>query len=136
MHWVNWLYTIPVRLRSLLMRKRQDAELDEELRDHIQRQIAMRSPHKTKERVKERVTIRKWHFKLVPRPQTLTGPNGSASITNLLDEPVKQDGGYLDKLVLNNVKHMDLPLSTSAPENQRASGPQIWANRTGAFTRR
>ena len=38
MHWVNWLYTIPVRLRSLLMRKRQDAELDEELRDHIQRQ--------------------------------------------------------------------------------------------------
>ena len=38
MHWVNWLYTIPVRLRSLLMRKRQAAELDEELRDHIQRQ--------------------------------------------------------------------------------------------------
>ena len=38
MHWVNWLYTIPARLRSLFMRKRQDAELDEELRDHIQRQ--------------------------------------------------------------------------------------------------
>jgi hypothetical protein len=38
MHWVNWLYTIPVRLRSLLTRKRQNAELDEELRDHIQRQ--------------------------------------------------------------------------------------------------
>lgn len=38
MHWVNWLYTIPVRVRSLLMRKRQDAELDEELRDHIERQ--------------------------------------------------------------------------------------------------
>ena len=38
MHWGNWLYTIPVRLHSLLMRKRQDAELDEELRDHIERQ--------------------------------------------------------------------------------------------------
>jgi len=38
MHWVNWLYTIPVRLRSLFLRKQQDAELDEELRDHIERQ--------------------------------------------------------------------------------------------------
>jgi len=35
----NWLYTIPLRLRSLLLRPRQDAELDEELRDHIERQI-------------------------------------------------------------------------------------------------
>jgi hypothetical protein len=55
--------------------------------------------------------------------------------TNLLDEPVKQDGGLPDKLVLN-IKHMDLPLSTSAPENERVSRPQIWANRTGVFTRR
>lgn len=38
MQWENWLYTIPLRLRSLLLRKRQDAELDEELRDHIERQ--------------------------------------------------------------------------------------------------
>jgi predicted permease len=34
----NWLYTIPLRLRSLLGRHRQDEELDEELRDHIERQ--------------------------------------------------------------------------------------------------
>src|ERR1700684_264940 len=34
----NWLYTIPLRLRSLLVRSRQDEELDEELRDHIERQ--------------------------------------------------------------------------------------------------
>ena len=38
MHWDKWLYTIPVHLRSLLLRKRQDADLDEELRDHIERQ--------------------------------------------------------------------------------------------------
>jgi hypothetical protein len=38
MHWKNWLYTIPVRLRLLLLLKRQDEELDEELRDHIERQ--------------------------------------------------------------------------------------------------
>jgi predicted permease len=35
----NWLYTFPLRLRSLLLRRRRDAELDEELRDHIERQI-------------------------------------------------------------------------------------------------
>jgi len=34
----NWLYTIPLRLRSLLARHRQDEDLDEELRDHIARQ--------------------------------------------------------------------------------------------------
>jgi hypothetical protein len=34
----NWLYTVPLRLRSLLARHRQDRDLDEELRDHITRQ--------------------------------------------------------------------------------------------------
>ena len=34
----NWLYTIPLRLRSLLVRHLQDEELEEELRDHIARQ--------------------------------------------------------------------------------------------------
>jgi predicted permease len=34
----NWLYTIPLRLRSLLVRHRQHEDLDEELRDHIERQ--------------------------------------------------------------------------------------------------
>ena len=34
----NWLYTIPLRLRSLLVRHRQYEDLDEELRDHIERQ--------------------------------------------------------------------------------------------------
>ena len=34
----NWLYTIPLRLRSLVSRNRLDADLDEELRDHIDRQ--------------------------------------------------------------------------------------------------
>jgi hypothetical protein len=35
----HWVYTIPLRLRSLFHRNRFTAELDEELRDHIDRQI-------------------------------------------------------------------------------------------------
>ena len=35
----HWFYTIPLRLRSLFRRNRMDAELNEELRDHIDRQI-------------------------------------------------------------------------------------------------
>src|SRR5579863_2641570 len=35
----TWLYTIPLRLRALLHRRRSDAELREELSDHIDRQI-------------------------------------------------------------------------------------------------
>ena len=38
MRFGNWLYTIPLRLRSLLLRHLQDEELEEELRDHIARQ--------------------------------------------------------------------------------------------------
>jgi hypothetical protein len=38
MRLANWLNTIPLRLRSLLVRHRQDEDLDEELRDHIERQ--------------------------------------------------------------------------------------------------
>jgi hypothetical protein len=34
----NWLYTVPLRLRSLLVRCRQHEDLEEELRDHIARQ--------------------------------------------------------------------------------------------------
>jgi putative ABC transport system permease protein len=36
----HWIYTIPLRLSSLFHRSRLDAELDEELRDHIDTQIA------------------------------------------------------------------------------------------------
>ena len=35
----NWVYTIPLRVRSLFGRNRLNAELDEELRDHIDRQM-------------------------------------------------------------------------------------------------
>jgi predicted permease len=35
----QWIYTIPLRLRALFHRNRLDSELDEELRDHIDRQI-------------------------------------------------------------------------------------------------
>jgi len=35
----NWLYTIPLRVRSLVRRDRLDADLEEELRDHVDRQI-------------------------------------------------------------------------------------------------
>jgi hypothetical protein len=33
----HWVYTIPLRLRSLLRRRRADQELDDELRDHLER---------------------------------------------------------------------------------------------------
>ena len=33
----HWRYTIPLRLRSLFRRRRADQELDEELRDHVER---------------------------------------------------------------------------------------------------
>lgn len=38
MRFEHWVYTIPLRLRSLLRRERVDAELEEELRDHVERQ--------------------------------------------------------------------------------------------------
>jgi putative ABC transport system permease protein len=39
MRFEHWVYTIPLRLRSLFHRKRLSVELDEELRDHIEAQI-------------------------------------------------------------------------------------------------
>src|SRR5256886_3950471 len=33
----HWLFTIPIRLRSLFRRAKADQELDDELRDHLQR---------------------------------------------------------------------------------------------------
>src|SRR6201981_3283199 len=33
---VHWLYTIPLRLRSLFHRRQADQELDDELRDHLE----------------------------------------------------------------------------------------------------
>ena len=36
----HWLYTIPLRFRSLFHRHRADAELDEELRDHVAQKSA------------------------------------------------------------------------------------------------
>ena len=33
----HWLYTIPLRLRSLFGRDKVDSELDEELRYHVER---------------------------------------------------------------------------------------------------
>src|ERR1700733_2162378 len=33
----HWLYTIPLRLRSLFRQKRVDQQLDDELRDHLER---------------------------------------------------------------------------------------------------
>ena len=36
----HWLYTIPLRLRSLFHRRQADQELDDELRDHIELKTA------------------------------------------------------------------------------------------------
>src|ERR1700732_5459773 len=35
----HWFYTIPLRLRSLFRRRQVEAELDEELRYHLERKI-------------------------------------------------------------------------------------------------
>jgi len=32
----HWLYTIPLRLRSLFRRKQADQELDDEMSDHVE----------------------------------------------------------------------------------------------------
>jgi predicted permease len=39
MRFENWLYTLPLRLRTLIRGNRMNADLNEELRDHIDRQI-------------------------------------------------------------------------------------------------
>src|SRR5215813_4269777 len=39
MRFEHWLYTLPLRIRSLFRRSRVEQELDEELRYHIERQI-------------------------------------------------------------------------------------------------
>ncbi len=36
----HWLYTIPLRVRSLFHRRQVERELDEEIQDHIERQTA------------------------------------------------------------------------------------------------
>ena len=36
----HWIYTVPLRLRTLFRRRRVDQELDQELRDHIERKTA------------------------------------------------------------------------------------------------
>lgn len=36
----HWVYTIPLRIRSLFRRKQVERELDEEIRDHLERQTA------------------------------------------------------------------------------------------------
>lgn len=33
----HWMYTVPLRLRSLFRRRQAHQELDDELRDHVER---------------------------------------------------------------------------------------------------
>src|SRR5450631_4331367 len=35
----HWIYTVPLRLRSLFLRRRVEQELDEELQFHLERKI-------------------------------------------------------------------------------------------------
>src|ERR1700741_4944529 len=39
MRFEHWIYTLPLRLRSLVRRGQVEGELDEELRYHLERQI-------------------------------------------------------------------------------------------------
>ncbi len=36
----HWIYTLPLRLRSLFRRPQVDQDLDEEIRDHLERRTA------------------------------------------------------------------------------------------------
>jgi hypothetical protein len=38
MRWEHWVYTLPLRLRSVFRRDRVEEELDEEIRFHLERQ--------------------------------------------------------------------------------------------------
>ena len=49
----HWLYTVPLRLRSLFRRAQTDRELDDELRDHLER--------KTEEYVAQGMTQKEAH---------------------------------------------------------------------------
>jgi putative ABC transport system permease protein len=39
MRWQHWIYTVPLRLRSLLRRDEVERELEEEMRYHLERRI-------------------------------------------------------------------------------------------------
>ena len=39
MRWEKWIYTVPLRVRSLFRRREVERELDEELRNHLEEQI-------------------------------------------------------------------------------------------------
>jgi putative ABC transport system permease protein len=39
MLWEKWIYTVPLRIRSLFRRREVEQELEEELRDHLEQQI-------------------------------------------------------------------------------------------------
>ncbi|HKR31322.1 MAG TPA: permease prefix domain 1-containing protein, partial [Terriglobales bacterium] len=39
MRWEHWIYTVPLRLKSLFRRREVEADLDEELREHLEQQI-------------------------------------------------------------------------------------------------
>jgi predicted permease len=40
MRWEHWVYTLPLRLRSVFRREQVEQELDDEIRFHVERQIA------------------------------------------------------------------------------------------------
>ena len=40
MRWVHWFYTVPLWLRSVFWRNRVEHDLDDEIRFHVEREIA------------------------------------------------------------------------------------------------
>jgi predicted permease len=70
MRFENWLYTIPLRLRALLRRHRQNADLDEELRDHIERQIEQNRSHGMSEEEGRLAALRAFGNFVAVREQT------------------------------------------------------------------
>ena len=70
MRFENWLYTLPLRVRSLVLRRRQNADLHEELLDHIDRQIEENVAHGMREEEARQAAVRAFGNLVAVREQT------------------------------------------------------------------
>ena len=89
MRFEHWIYTIPLRLRALFHRNRLDSELDEEIRDHLDRQIEFNLAGGMSPEEARLVALRKWamrHSYATKQEQLGTGTDWSGSCTTFVSE--------------------------------------------------
>ena len=78
----HWAYTIPLRLRSLFHRNRLVADLDEELRDHIDRQIEYNLTHGMREEEARLAALRAFGNPTLEREKPSLHGDGTISISS------------------------------------------------------